>query len=123
MMEAGRVKHHLANSISNPANSILAVGYCSPTTLGARILRGDKEVSIHGTVYPVNADVYRIDSYSGHGDYNEMMSFLQCQNTELVQQVVLVHGEYNAQQQYKSRLEEIGFKNVTIPEIGDYIRF
>ena len=123
MMEAGRVKHHLANSISNPANSILAVGYCSPTTLGARILRGDKEVSIHGTVYPVNADVYRIDSYSGHGDYNEMMSFLQCQNTELVQQVVLVHGEYNAQQQYKSRLEEIGFKNVTIPEIGEYIRF
>jgi metallo-beta-lactamase family protein len=39
MMEAGRVKHHLANSISNPANTVLAVGYCAPSTLGARILR------------------------------------------------------------------------------------
>ena len=46
MMEAGRVKHHLANSISNSKNTVLAVGYCAPATLGARILRGDKEVSI-----------------------------------------------------------------------------
>jgi metallo-beta-lactamase family protein len=123
MMEAGRVKHHLANSIANPRNSILAVGYCSPKTLGAKILRGDKEVSIHGTHYPVNAEVYRIDSYSGHGDYNEMLQFLECQHTNSVQQVVLVHGEYEAQQQYKNRLEERGFKNVIIPEIGEYIRF
>ena len=42
MMEAGRVKHHLANSISNSKNTILVVGYCAPTTLGARIVRGDK---------------------------------------------------------------------------------
>ena len=48
MMEAGRVKHHLANNISDPKNTILVVGYCAPTTLGARIVRGDKEVSIHG---------------------------------------------------------------------------
>jgi metallo-beta-lactamase family protein len=75
MMEAGRVKHHLANSISNPRNTILAVGYCAPSTLGARILRGDKEVSIHGNIYPVKADIKRIDSYSGHGDYKEMIRF------------------------------------------------
>src|SRR4030042_3044805 len=37
MMEAGREKHHLANSISNSRNTVLAVGYCSPSTLGARI--------------------------------------------------------------------------------------
>ncbi|MDP4227385.1 MAG: MBL fold metallo-hydrolase, partial [Bacteroidota bacterium] len=43
MMEAGRVKHHLANSIDNKKNTILAVGYCAPTTLGARIIRGDKK--------------------------------------------------------------------------------
>ena len=57
MMEAGRVKHHLANNISDPRNTILIVGYCAPTTLGARIGRGDKEVSIFGTVYEVKAEV------------------------------------------------------------------
>lgn len=119
MMEAGRVKHHLANNISNPKNSILAVGYCGPRTLGAKILRGDKEVSIHGTLYEVNADVYRIDSYSGHGDYNEMLDFLSCQNNEEISHTFIVHGEYESQSFYKSKMEEKGFKNVAIPERGD----
>ena len=46
MMEAGRVKHHIANNISNKRTTILGVGYCAPRTLGAKILRGDKVVSI-----------------------------------------------------------------------------
>ena len=86
MMEAGRVKHHLANNISDPKNTILVVGYCAPTTLGARIGRGDKEVSIHGTVYEVKAEVKKIESFSGHGDYKEMIGFLSCQDKSSYQQ-------------------------------------
>lgn len=121
MMEAGRVKHHMANSISNPDNTILSVGYCSPTTLGARILRGDREVSIHGSIYPVRADIRRIDSYSGHGDYKEMADFLSCQDPEQIRQSFLVHGEYESAKKYKEYLETKGFKNIHIPERGgDY---
>ena len=121
MMEAGRIKHHLANNISNPNNTILAVGYCSPTTLGARILRGDKAVSIHGNMYEVKADIRRIDSYSGHGDYEEMIGFLNCQDKEQLKQVVLVHGEYDSQIFYKSQLEKEGYKNIIIPAVGEEI--
>lgn len=115
MMEAGRIKHHLANNISNPKNTILVVGYCSPVTLGARIARGDKEVSIFGTVYPVKAEVRIIDSFSGHGDYNEMMEFLDCQDKNQIQKTFLVHGEYETQVKYSSRLQEAGFSNIQIP--------
>jgi metallo-beta-lactamase family protein len=121
MMEAGRVKHHLANSISNSRNTILAVGYCAPATLGARILRGDKEVSIFGTVYKVNADIERIDSYSGHADYNEMIQFLSCQDKKKLKQLVLVHGDIDAQEFFKNKLTEDGFTNIIIPELGDQI--
>jgi len=121
MMEAGRVKHHLANNISNAKNTILAVGYCSPTTLGARILRGDKEVSIFGNVYKVNADVERLDSYSGHADYNEMLQFLACQDTGKVRQVLLVHGEIDSQDFFRDKLKEKGFNQVLIPELGEEI--
>ncbi|MCK9499949.1 MAG: MBL fold metallo-hydrolase, partial [Bacteroidales bacterium] len=49
MAEAGRVKHHIANSINNPKNTILLVGYCAPTTLGARLQEpGLKKISIFG---------------------------------------------------------------------------
>jgi len=117
MMEAGRIKHHLANNISNPKNTILIVGYCSPVTLGARIARGDKEVSIFGTVYKVNAEVREIDSFSGHGDYKEMISFLDCQNKTEVQKTFLVHGEYETQVNYSAKLQEAGFSNIHIPSM------
>jgi len=123
MMEAGRVKHHLANNISNPANTVLAVGYCAPNTLGARILRGDKEVSIHGNHYLVKADIRRIDSYSGHGDYKEMAEFLSCQDPSRIKQTFLVHGEFEVQDKYKSFLESKGFRNIDIPERGDEYLF
>ncbi|MGB8491796.1 MAG: MBL fold metallo-hydrolase, partial [Bacteroidales bacterium] len=115
MAEAGRVKHHLANNISDHRNTVLMVGYCSPSTLGARIARGEKEVSIFGTVYKVNADVRSIDSFSGHGDYNELIRFLSCQDKKILQKTFLVHGEYTTQQHYSAELQRQGFVNIEIP--------
>jgi len=119
MMEAGRVKHHLANNISDPRNTILAVGYCAPRTLGARILDGEKEVSIFGVKHQVKANVERIEAFSGHGDYNEMKSFLNCQDKHQIKKVFLVHGEYEPQLFYKDQLEKAGYKNISIPEVGE----
>jgi metallo-beta-lactamase family protein len=119
MMEAGRVKHHLANSLANPKNTVLAVGYCAPSTLGAKILRGDKQVSIFGKPVDVNADVRRIEAFSGHADYKEMIQFLKCQEPSQVKKTFIVHGEYKAQQTYKGYLEEEGFKNIEIPALGE----
>ncbi len=119
MMEAGRIKHHLANSIENPNNTILAVGYCSPVTLGARILNGAEEVSIFGVKHPVKAKIERIEAFSGHGDYSEMADYLACQDTTQVKKVFLVHGEYEAQSSYKKILEEKGFRDIEIPTAGE----
>jgi metallo-beta-lactamase family protein len=118
MMEAGRVKHHLANNISDPRNTILIVGYCAPSTLGARIGRGDKEVSIFGTVYEIKAEVKKIESFSGHGDYREMISFLGCQNKSALKKMFIVHGEYETQKKYVATLGTEGFKNIEIPAKG-----
>jgi metallo-beta-lactamase family protein len=118
MMEAGRIKHHLANNISDPKNTILIVGYCAPTTLGAKIGRGDKEVSIFGTVYDVKAEVEKIESFSGHGDYKEMISFISCQDKSALSRIFIVHGEYETQKKYVSSLTTEGFKNIEIPAKG-----
>lgn len=119
MMEAGRIKHHLANSISNPANTVLVVGYCAPSTLGARIASGAKEVSIHGNRYPVNAEIEKIESYSGHGDYREMADYLSCQDPQKLEHIFMVHGEYETQLHYQGYLESRGFSNISIPSMGE----
>jgi len=118
MMEAGRIKHHLANNISDPKNTLLVVGYCSPETLGARIQTGIKEVSIHGIIHKVNADIRKIESFSGHGDYKEMISFLGCLEKSAVEKTFIVHGEYETQKKYAARLQTEGFRNIEIPAKG-----
>jgi metallo-beta-lactamase family protein len=119
MAEAGRIKHHIANNIANAANTILIVGYCSPSSLGARLQQsGLREISILGEIRPVNAAVERIEAFSGHGDYSEMISFLNCQDKEEIRRTFLVHGEYDSQQFYKEQLEIEGFRDIEIPVLG-----
>jgi metallo-beta-lactamase family protein len=120
MLEAGRIKHHVSNNISNPRNTILIVGYCTPTSLGARLQRkGLKEVSIFGIPHQVKAQIIKIDGLSGHADYQEMMQYISCQPKENIKHTFLVHGDYEAECHYKTQLHEAGWKHVSTPAPGD----
>lgn len=116
MAEAGRVKHHIANNISDSRNTILIVGYCEPQSLGGRLMRGAKEVSIYGTRYEVRAEVGVIRSMSAHGDYEDLSQWLSCQDPREVKKLFLVHGEYEVQQIFRNWLIKKGFSDIEIPE-------
>ena len=116
MAEAGRIKHHIKNNIGDPNSTILLVGYASANTLAGALKRGDTHVNIFGEKFEVKCRVETMDSFSGHGDYNEMLEFLSCQTPSRVKEVFLVHGEYDVQQTFADKVRSIGFKNVTIPE-------
>lgn len=120
MLEAGRIKHHVANHISDPSTTILIVGYCTPTSLGARIQNPDlKWVSIFGFDHKIKAQVSKIEGFSGHGDYKEMIDYLtRSVNVEAVRRTFIVHGELAAQETYKDHLYEAGFRNIEHPEKG-----
>ena len=121
MMEAGRVKHHLANNIDNPSTTILCVGYCEPSTLGAKIMRGDKKVSIFGRPYEVRADLRRIESLSGHGDYEELIRYISCQDKRRLKKIFLVHGESETQEHFKETLNKRGYKRVEIADFREAV--
>ena len=118
MMSAGRVKHHLANNIEDERNTILVVGYCSPGTLGGRIRNGDEEVRIYGTKYKVRAEVKVLDSFSAHGDQQEMIDYLDNLNRHKLKKVFLVHGDIERQELFKAALNENKFQAVEIPHLG-----
>ncbi|MCX6186774.1 MAG: MBL fold metallo-hydrolase, partial [Bacteroidetes bacterium] len=116
-----RIKHHVANNIDNPKNTILMVGYAEPNSIGGKIRSGAKILKIFGEEHHVRADVVIMDSYSAHGDYNEMIQYLNCQEKEQIQHLFLVHGEYETQLHYKNKLLDVGFKNISIPLQGDMV--
>jgi len=116
MAEAGRVKHHVSNNIENSRNSILLTGYCEPRSLGGRLKNGDKEVKIFGQWHEVNAEVGQIRSMSAHGDYSDLLDFLECQDPSKVKKVFLVHGEIDVQEDFRRKLMAKGFQQVDIPD-------
>lgn len=116
MADSGRVKHHIRNNIGNAKNTILMVGYAEPRSLGGRLVSGARTVDIFHEQYDVIADVKSIRSMSAHGDYEDLLHFMACQDPEQVKQVFLVHGEYNVQQNFAEKLKDKGFKHIAIPQ-------
>jgi metallo-beta-lactamase family protein len=117
MADAGRIKHHIINNINDSRNTILIVGYCEPHSLGGQLMNGAKQVRIFGEDYNVNAEVEVMRSMSAHGDYNDLLHFLDCQKMEAVKKVFIVHGEYNVQQDFQKKLQAKGFADVNVPAL------
>ena len=121
MMNAGRVKHHLFNNIEDPRSTFLIVGYCSPDTPGGKLRNGEQGLKIFNEYKRVRAGVEVMDSFSAHGDRDEMLQFIQNQKTKL-KKIFLVHGEYDTQQSWREFLGQNGVKNVFIPAQGESVR-
>jgi metallo-beta-lactamase family protein len=119
MLDAGRIKHHLRNNLPERKNTVLLVGFTPEGTLGDRLRKGASEVTIFGKTVKVKARIAELDSYSAHGDYNDMLKYLSCQDPRQVKKLFLVHGEPQVQQAWKLILEKEGFSNVLIPKQGE----
>ena len=119
MCTGGRIKHHLANNISNPENTILFVGYQAEGTLGRIILEGQKdEVRILGEYYPVNARVAKINGFSAHADRGELTKWLSGLK-QPPRHLFVTHGEVNAAHSFADHIsKELGW-DVSVPEYGE----
>jgi metallo-beta-lactamase family protein len=121
MAEAGRIKHHIAHHIESSKNTILIVGFSESHSLAGKLKLDPKEVKIFGEPYQVNASIETIDSMSAHGDYQDLLKWLSCQDVSKVERFFLVHGEYENQIAMQKRLQQKGFKNVVIPKMHEEI--
>lgn len=118
MCEVGRIKHHLKHNLWNPKSTILFVGYQAPGTLGYSIVNGAKTVKIFGEEIAVNARIEYIEGYSGHADQEGLMNFIYSFITK-PKHIFLVHGEEEAQDILKEKVEKETGIPVTIPEFGE----
>jgi metallo-beta-lactamase family protein len=118
MCEAGRIQHHLINSISDPNTTILTVGYMAENTLGRRIRNREKEVKIHGQWFTRRAEVEEINAFSAHADYVEATDWLKSFDASRLKKIFLVHGEPKPQAAFKQYLADNGFPQAEIVQYG-----
>src|SRR6266702_563977 len=118
MCEAGRILHHLKNGIEDPRNLILMTGYQAPNTLGSKLVAKLPEVNIFGEPMRVRAEIESIDALSGHADQQELLDWM-APVAPTVKKVFLVHGEPEAMQVLKGKIEERYKLEVICPKRGD----
>ena len=97
MLEGGPVLEYFKNIAPDKNNKILFVSYQVNGTLGRRVLDGARQVSLLGKegkveVVNINCSMEKLDGFSGHSDYNQLISFVQKLRPKL-RRVLVNHGE------------------------------
>ena len=88
---------YFKNIAPDKKNKVLFVSYQVNGTLGRRVLDGSKQATMLGKegkveVVSINCGVEKLDGFSGHSDYNQLMSFVQRLRPKL-RRVLVNHGE------------------------------
>lgn len=93
MLTAGRAVCYLKYLLPNPNNAVLFIGYSTENTVATEIKQGNKTIKVDGEVVSNKAQIYSLNSFSSHSNYNQLMKYLM----ELdYQKVCLVHGNYES---------------------------
>ncbi len=114
MATGGRVLHHLKHYLGDARNLILLVGFQAGGTRGDRLDKGEKEIKIHGEMWPVRAQVEKLNNLSAHADYAEILSWMESFSTP-PRKVFVVHGEAEAAAAMRDKIEEKFAWEVSVP--------
>jgi metallo-beta-lactamase family protein len=117
MATGGRVLHHIAHHAGKHQNMIILTGYQAPGTRGERLASGDKNIRIHGRDVEVQAEIVQLQSASAHADAGQLVDWLRAM-PEAPNQVYIVHGEIDAADALRARIEsDLGWRAM-VPEHG-----
>ncbi|MCF7830783.1 MBL fold metallo-hydrolase [Candidatus Gracilibacteria bacterium] len=120
MCEAGRIRHHLINTISDPKNLILVVGFMAENTLGRKIVEKENPINIFGDPYELKAEVQIYNAFSAHADQRRLLRFAgSCGDPKAV---FCVHGEDEAMVEFRKKLKtrkHLAKADIFIPAPGD----
>ena len=120
MATGGRVLHHLARYLPDPASAVILVGYQAVGTRGRRMQEGEQEIKIHGQMVPVNARVESMGSLSAHADSGELLRWLQGFKRP-PRTTFIVHGEPESAVALRDSIASQFGWNVVIPTYKEVV--
>ncbi|MEN9727025.1 MAG: hypothetical protein RL434_1391 [Pseudomonadota bacterium] len=104
MCTGGRIKQHLKHNVWRRDCHVVIVGYQAHGTLGRQLVDGARHIRLWGETIQVNARIHTLGGFSAHADQRALTDWLETIRVpgEPMQggrrpQVVLVHGEPEAQ--------------------------
>ena len=121
MASGGRVVHHLARFLPDPRNAVALVGFQAAGTRGRSLLDGATSLKIHGQYVRVKAEVCDLTGFSVHADATELIEWLRTASYE-PSGVFVVHGEPQAADALRARIERELDWVAVVPTLGERLR-
>jgi len=99
------VLHHLKALAPDHRNTILLPGFQAPGTRGDALASGAREIKIHGSYVPVDAEVVQLDGFSAHADQRGLLAWLKaCSSAPRT--IFVAHGEPAAADTLRRKIGE-----------------
>jgi len=115
MATGGRVLHHIKHYVTDPNSTILFAGFQAAGTRGAAMIAGAESIKIHGSYFPVKAQVENLSMLSAHADVDGILRWLHGFK-QPPRVTFITHGEPTASDALRHRIvEELGW-NCVVPE-------
>lgn len=115
MSTGGRILYHEKRYLSDPATTLLIIGFQVRGTLGRALQEKARNVEILGENVEINAKIEVIESYSAHADEPRLMYWLSKFNKP-IKEIFLVHGEPISQTALLHKIEEEEGIKTSIPK-------
>jgi hypothetical protein len=112
MMNTGTSLSIFKEWCGDERNTLIIPGYCSPGSVGSKVLNMKKKIEIDKKMYNVNCKVMSM-SFSAHVDSKGIMEFLTYLNPS---NIVLVHGDNEGMLDLKKKVSEVLKINCLNPE-------
>jgi KH/beta-lactamase-domain protein len=126
MLEGGPVIEYFSRLADSGKNRVLFVSYQVQGTMGRRVLDGSKQVSLMGDngkikIVDVNCSVDRIEGFSGHSDYNQIIRYIHKMRPKL-QRIIVNHGEKRKVENMAHVLNRMFHINTLHPAVEEAIK-
>lgn len=118
MMTGGRVIHHARRIVPDPKAILCFSGFQAEGTTGRRILDGEPEVKLYREWFPVRCEVRRIEGFSAHADYAELLEWLAPLAEKPPKDIFIVHGEPDAAFGMQAHLHQRFGWEAVVPAYG-----
>ena len=120
MATGGRILHHLKNHLGDHRCSVVFAGFQAGGTRGARLVQGERSIRIFGQDMAVNAEIVSLPGMSAHADAGQIIDWLKTAKRP-PQHVYITHGEQDASDALRRRIQrELGW-HASVPIMGDAI--
>lgn len=115
MLTGGRVLHHAMRILPDENATIIFIGYQAAGTTGRRIQEGEREVRIMKNWIPVRCHVERVEGFSAHADWQDVLRWLSPLVGSPPKKVFTTHGEPESAEAMARHIHEAYGWEVVVP--------